>query len=258
VDQIKEAFTKVKQDISFLQEELYFVKKDLDKLKILVQDLISLSEETLKERKGEANLSQRRYQENPTYLEKNPTVKDYLPTEKEIFKPLKLQNKGISTGNGGVPTDRQTDRQTDQQIDFSLWDLKKPTNRLLEGEGKTQEEIIDFSKKDSFKEAASMLESLDNIKKELRLKFKRLTDQEILVFSTLYQLEEEKGHADYKSISSKLNLTESSIRDYVGKLIKKGIPVDKIKINNKSVHLGISPSLKKIASLSTILLLRDI
>ena len=80
----------------------------------------------------------------------------------------------------------------------------------------------------------------------------------MLVFSTIYQLEEEKGYTDYKSISNKLNLTESSIRDYIGKLIKKGIPIDKNKVNNKNIQVSISDNLKKIASLQTILHLRDL
>ena len=48
------------------------------------------------------------------------------------------------------------------------------------------------------------------------------------------------------------------LRDYIGRLIKKGIPLEKKKINNKIIHLSVSKNLKKIASLSTILQLRDI
>ena len=80
----------------------------------------------------------------------------------------------------------------------------------------------------------------------------------MLIFSLIYQLEEEKGHTDYKTLSEKLKLTESSIRDYVQRLIKKGIPVEKTKINNKNIQLKISRNLKKIASLSTIMQLRGI
>ena len=71
-------------------------------------------------------------------------------------------------------------------------------------------------------------------------------------------MEDETGFADYKSLSQKLNLTESSIRDYVGKLIKKGIPVDKNKLNNKIVCLNISKNLKNAVSLQTILALREL
>ena len=80
----------------------------------------------------------------------------------------------------------------------------------------------------------------------------------MLVFSTIYQLEEEQGTTDHKTLSKKLNLSESSIRDYVGRIIKKGIPVEKKRINNKHIQLTISDNLKKIATLSTILQLRDI
>jgi hypothetical protein len=251
MDQIKEAFLKVKKDVSVLQEEVLSIKQDINKLKELIEELISISKQAIVERRDEKRLE---FEDKfPTQVSENPTDKKFISTEKSYFKPLKHQNQGISIGNDGVPTDRQTNQQTDQQTDFPLIIVGEPTDRQT-----NPEETSNLIKKDSFKEAVGMLESLDNIKKELRLKFKRLTDQEVLVFSTLYQIEEEKGYADYKSISTKLNLTESSIRDYTGKLIKKGIPVDKIKINNKSIQLKISPNLKKIANLSTILLLRDI
>jgi len=106
--------------------------------------------------------------------------------------------------------------------------------------------------------AAKILDSLDSIKKEIRLKFKRLTTQEMLVFSTLYQLEEMSGDVDYKVLAKRLNLTESSVRDYIGRLIKKGIPVEKKRVNNKTILLSVSSNLKRITSLSTIIQLRDL
>ena len=110
----------------------------------------------------------------------------------------------------------------------------------------------------SIDNAVNILNSLDNLKKEIRLKFKRLTEQELLIFSTIYQFDEEFGFSDYRGISQKLNLSESSIRDYVQRLIKKGIPIEKNKINNKTIQLSISNNLKKIATLPTILQLRDL
>jgi len=249
MDSIKEAFVKVKQDILLLQQEIFFVKRDITELKDLMEELILISKQSLEKKEDKVEYSENGPKESPTPETEIPTDDSSFPTEKGGLKSLKNQKQGISTGNDGVPTDRQTNQQTNQQTDFTLI----PTHNSENREKQTLMEV-----QDPFKEAAGMLESLDTIKKELRLKFKRLTDQEILVFSSLYQIEEEKGYADYKTISIKLNLTESSIRDYIGKLIKKGIPVDKIKINNKSIQLKVSPSLKKIASLSTILTLRDI
>jgi len=71
-------------------------------------------------------------------------------------------------------------------------------------------------------------------------------------------LDEEKGFSDYKAIAERLNLSESSIRDYVGGILSKGVPVEKQRVNNKTIHLKISENLKKIATLPTILQLRDL
>ncbi len=151
------------------------------------------------------------------------------------FKPLNAQNLTISTGNQGASTDRQTDRQTDRHI-------------------KNQQE----NNENSFDNVLKILDSLDEVKKEIRLKFKRLTEQEFLVFSTIYQLEEEVSHVNYNILSEKLNLTESSIRDYVGRLIRKGVPIEKNKINNKNIQLKISQNLRRNAPLSAILQLREL
>jgi len=74
----------------------------------------------------------------------------------------------------------------------------------------------------------------------------------------LYSLENEGNEVDYPLLSSKLKLSESSIRDYILKIQKKGIPITKEKLNNKRVILHISQDLKKIASLDTILKLREL
>jgi Mn-dependent DtxR family transcriptional regulator len=103
-----------------------------------------------------------------------------------------------------------------------------------------------------------MLNSLDSIKKELRHQFKQLTSQEMAVFSCIYDLESQGFIVDYSLISQKMSLSESSIRDYIQKIIKKGIPIVKTKENNKKILLKIDENLKKIASLQTLLTLREI
>ena len=81
----------------------------------------------------------------------------------------------------------------------------------------------------------------------------------MLVFSTIYQLEEQGNREiTYKLLSKSLKLSESSIRDYVQRMIHKGVSIQKEKINNKKLLLTISPNLKKIASLPTIIQLREL
>ncbi|MGK0208825.1 MAG: hypothetical protein ACI83O_000079 [Patescibacteria group bacterium] len=197
----------------------------------------------------------------------------------------KMDNYDFSIGNEGVPTDIPTDTQLDTQTDIEI------QNRVNRREGDIQtdtqqatpksEEIQNFRQailtenklvtpliKDlgsidntlsEFERANKIFDSLDDIKKEIRAKFKQLTPQEMLIFSTLYTLENQ-GIQDigYSILAQTLNLTESSIRDYVNKLIKKGIPLDKQRINNKTIVLKVDNNLKKVATLPTIRKLREI
>ena len=127
-----------------------------------------------------------------------------------------------STGNEGVPTDRQT--------------IQQPT--------KSQSEHIS--------------ELLKEYRTELMLKFKGLTKQEFKVFSAVYILEQEGNRqVSYSLLAQKLGLTESSIRDYIMRLERKGIPVDKTKINNKLVILKIKPELKQLSTLENLSKLRE-
>ena len=170
------------------------------------------------------------------------------PTDQQTHNPpfyLNFPHKSESSiGNGGVPTDRQTDKPTDQQ-----------TQNYYEN-------THTISVKDpisEFKRANEILTSLDSVKKGIRTQFKSLTTQEMMVFSVLYALEGQNiENITYKTLATKLHLSESSIRDYINKLIKKDIPIDKIRQNNKTILLKISQDLKNVATLDTIIHLREL
>jgi uncharacterized protein with von Willebrand factor type A (vWA) domain len=232
MDYIKESFQRVKEDIFDLKNEINFLNSSLKETR---EKMIEICEIVKKMNEKTDYLMEKEQQTHSTQRQEIQTTSTHPSTHDYPFKPLNDQNIGISTGNEGVSTDRQTDRQTDNSTQ------KQP---------KIQRNAVD--------NAVEILDSLDNLKKEIRLKFKRITDQELRVFSTIYQTEEELGHSDYKTVAERINLTESSVRDYVGRLIEKGIPVEKRKINNKNIHLFISTNLKKIAPLNTILQLRDL
>ena len=226
MDLIRDSFNRVKQDMASLKQEIDFLKQSLSETRQQIKDICEILKQIIEKQAS-------------THKILNQTLSTHSSTLPLEIGGLKSQNLGISTGNEGVPTDRQTHQQTDTSTQNPF---------------KIQE-------KSSIDNAAKILDSLDSIKKEIRLKFKRLTDQEWLIFSTLYQLEEQNSIMNpttYKTLSQRLKLTESSIRDYIGRLIKKGIPVEKNKINNKTIQLSISNNLKKIASLSTIIQLRGL
>ena len=238
MNNLKRMFDEFGEDLNFFNNEVGNLKEEIKDIKEGFEDiykiLYNFKEKLAFLSKSQENISS-------THLSNVPTEIKGSSTHHPSFKPLNIQNMGISTGNQGASTDRQTDRHIDNQTQ----NYTKST--------KTQQDNLN-----TIDSAAEIIESLDNIKKQIRLKFKRLTNQEMLVFSTIYQLDEELDNIDYKTLANKLKLTESSIRDYVGRLIKKGIPVEKNKINNKNIQLKISPDFKKIASLSTILQLREL
>ncbi|MBU2615501.1 MAG: hypothetical protein KKC19_00155 [Nanoarchaeota archaeon] len=259
MDKIKESFQNVKDDMDFFYDELYQLKNELIENKENLAEIYSILSEINK--KLDKNL----INHSSTHNQTNATDSTNSSTHNHLLEPLKFQNKPFSNGNEGVPTDRQTDRQTDNQHENISKIEKNNTSYLtdvislesLRANLDLQESQAHISST-PIDDAAMILNSLDSLKKEIRLKFKRLTEQEITVFSTLYQIDEETGPTDYKTIASRLSLTESSIRDYIGRLIKKGIPVDKKKMNNKLILLSISENLKRVASLPTILELRDL
>ena len=299
-EKIKEAFSRVREDILNLGQEITDIKLQLletaQLFKQINDEFIKLKLEKIAENND--FLIRNTPTETPTHPQKTPThpvTPTETPTHPQEIQGLKSQNLAISIGNDGVPTDRQTDRQTNQQIfqhiisrNFStkVSDLVTTQQEKSEKEkenvvtnhqkeniskqtvdipDKVQRELIRETSlitekpiQQQIQEASKILESLDNIKKEIRRKFKKITRQEMLVFSTIYELEEQYREVDYSKIALKLSLSQSSIRDYVQKMINKGIPITKEKLNNKKILLHISPELKKIASLNTIIQLREI
>jgi hypothetical protein len=271
-DKIKEAFSKVKEDIFTLGNELQEIRLEIVEmkkdLKLLLNFFKENKEKELFEEENKINsLEKSSSTDTPTHIQTDTPLKSTNPTHsstiqhiqfsKMPLKGLKRQDTDFSTGNEGVPTDRQTDRQTDQQTHNGPKILNFDDFNAENDHSKGSKEAP-LDRINEFNKAAEILSSLDDIKKGIRLKFKQLTSQEIAVFSLVYNLEEAGEIVDYKVLSNKLKLSESSVRDYIGRIIKKGIPIRKEKLNNKQIILSISPDLKKIASLETILRLREI
>jgi len=246
-DPIKEAFTKAKQDIFNLQSQIESLKREILALKELIK-ASSLNLQQLPQIHSKTNESatpnqSSTQQEMLSNTAQNLTIR-HIPTDEIPQYSPKAQYMHISIGNDGVPTDRQTNQQTDTSAPIkqppALQKLDKKTNIS------------------HLEELSNIINSLDSIKKELRRQFKHLTSQEMTVFSCIYDLENKGFIVDYPLLSQKMSLSESSIRDYVQKIIRKGIPIIKTKENNKKILLKIDENLKKIASLQTIQSLRQI
>ncbi len=241
--EIKRSFENVKKDISDLSIELTELKYQLNEIQIQINEFISIFNSFLINSSKIPQSIPIYESDNSTYNFDRQTDTSTVPLE---IQGLKTQNLDISSGNKGVSTDRQTLRQTDKHTDFNLNLLKN-------------DEIKTNSIDKTIQKAANILESFGSIQSEIKSKFKSMTPQEVLVFSIIYELEEENpSNVTYSLIANKLNLSQSSIRDYVQRIISKGIPIIKHKVNNKKVCLGISSDLKKIASLNSILRIREL
>ena len=221
---IKESFKKVREDIDFFHREIQEIKRTLNLLKKPL--------------------------EIPTHNTKIPTLSNKNTTIQHSKEGVKTQKKAFSIGNYGVPTLHPTNNPTLHPtfqhpfISSEKFALNKNHNQA--------------DKITKLQQVSKILESLDEIKKEIRHKFKKLTNNEMLIYSTIYQLEELGIEATYDILAEKLTLSEISIRDYVRKIIRKDVPLNKIKQEKNKVIISIPQELKKIASLNTIIQLREL
>jgi len=261
---IKEAFSKIKEEMSSLTHQISELSNGLLETNALMKQL----NEEIIQLKLE-RIAGKPYQETPTHptqIPTHPATPLETPTHPLEIEGLKEGISGIPIGNEGVPTDRQTNQQTNQQILRQIISREIPPRNssfvVTKFINNVSEPISVVTKEkpiqQQIKEASEILNSLDLIKKDLRRKFKKITKQEMLVFSTIYALEEQEKEVDYQKVANKLGLSQSSIRDYVQKIALKGIPIVKEKLNNKKILLHISRELKEIAPLSAIIQLREL
>src|SRR3989344_2856353 len=88
--------------------------------------------------------------------------------------------------------------------------------------------------------------TLSKLNEDLEAHFNTLTKQEFLVFLSLYQLEEELSTVKFSYLANHLNLSESSIRGYINRLIQKGSPILRKRVNNKVINLSLSSDFRNL------------
>jgi hypothetical protein len=126
---VKEAFARVKNDIFALGNELSSIKNEFfdlkNQLNFLAESINSIKIEIMHFRESRTNLKNTPFYPTdiPTEDEINPTISaipSNNPTVPVEIRGLKYLNLDISSGNNGVPTDRQTNQQTDTYEGFSV------------------------------------------------------------------------------------------------------------------------------------------
>lgn len=214
---IKQSFSKVKEDITQLKNQLKELKDELNSQKM--------------------------------------SLNEVLPKINRVFDLLKDIKKEVSIGNEGV---RQTDRHLDRQTDTRQVDTYKPLNTGLNNNNSdfTEDNTLDrqTDTRQTFRQTDRHLDThqeyqqtQNNIKiiaDDINKIFLKLTKQELRVFLTIYQLEDEGIEPTYKSISIKTQLSESCIRDHISSLFKKNTPIIKKRLNNHTNTLSVLKDFK--------------
>jgi DNA-binding MarR family transcriptional regulator len=269
--ELKEAFEKIKEDMLFLSEQILGLKETLSEITNKLNNLCP--KDGLDVDSTQIRQIQHKFSTNSAiYSRDKPYFNNY---KGNAGVPADSQQMFGRQDNELMRTSKQLTEDSDTTTfkeDFSekenklkiLQEILQVVDSLKIEKNLDQEknEKIFFSpssveenlqKKEissSLKEISSDLNNrLSSIKIELKDKFKALTRQEFTIFSSLYSLEEQSKEITYKDLALQTGLTESSIRDYISKLISKGIPVIKERINNKIILLRISPELRNIATL---------
>jgi len=168
-----------------------------------------------------------------------------------------------STGNKGVSTDRQTDTQTFDTPPFLVdenhsRDFDTSTHLSTHSSTHPQhipEKLRHIPQKDP--EIPDLTSLMNSLKSDLKKRFKSLTKQEFYIFSILFTVDKTQDSVTYKDIAKRTGLTSSSIRDYIQRIISKGIPIYKEKLNNKVTILKIPAELRNLATLDNLMRLRN-
>jgi hypothetical protein len=268
MDLIKEAFQKIKEDMYSLQYQLEQLKSEIFDVKSTLNNIFQqlnnqqANQQQLDSLNFQLNLLKDQYLQiqqtlQQTNQQKIQTIQQEntlnkispasFPADNLSSKALLTQDMHVSTGNEGVPANSQTDKQSDNStgnegVKFAL----------------ISKDYLTRTSKPDLNKVKELINSLDEIKKDIRTKVKKLTNQEMIVFSTIFELESKGFLVDYPLLAQSLKLTESSIRDYVQRILKKGIPIEKYKENNKKVLVKVSEDFKKLTNLQTLLQLREL
>ncbi len=224
---LKIAFSKVKLDISAISTDLNEVKKAVS--------------------------------------EQNKQINELLRELGPLKELLKTSKNSSSTGNEGVnqSINHLINQSLNQSInhqsqDTPVW-AKKPENEsftpqepnpepgdLINQSSINQQENSQFNQSINHLINQSPKEPLKQLTNDISKVFSSLSKQELKLFLTVYQLEDEGIDASYKAISLKMGLSEHCIRSHISSLMRKNVPLIKNRLNNKINILRISPEFKAL------------
>ena len=245
---LKEAFFRIREEMDGIRAELSQMREELSYLTDSVEAVLGHLEEQKQEEsakrcaKSSADVPRNAPNFTERFIKKGQDVPNFdFGTSEEVsahFPPKSGElapKDDFSIGNRGVSALRQQIGNT-QATDPSPSSFQNSIPPELSGS------------------SGHLQENVERLKKVLQASFKSLTKQEFVIFSTLYQMEEElKRPVSYSELAIRANLTPNSLRDYISKLIVKKVPIIKEKHNNKQILLKIAPELRNIETLGNLI-----
>jgi DNA-binding MarR family transcriptional regulator len=104
---------------------------------------------------------------------------------------------------------------------------------------------------------SSTHQNLEALEEDFSKLFKNLTDREFSVFMAIYELEKQFNETNYSQIANRLNLTETTVRGTVNRLISKNLPVSKERLFNSKTSLSLKKDFHNLNLLSKLVRLRQ-
>lgn len=260
-ENVKNSFFRVKQHILLLENELKadrgFLIKQNDQIRFLLEEIRLISSErdelkaklsSLKHESSIGNGGVHSFIHSPFIhsadihsANKQSDKQSEGPKQESIVSHIPKTDGPIEV----FPEDQSFNNNIvlpANQAKFPMGEISPQQSLVIKKETQDESLIEANNRRHNARNTLGLLQghsSIIGLKSEISSKFSALSRQEFLTFLTVYQLEEEIEHVSYIDISAKLGLTEGCIRSYVSSLIKKGIPLVKLRYNNKVVYMSI-------------------
>ena len=208
---IKASFSKVKQDIQLVSNELIGLRQEVSEYKLKIQEISSkLTEltELLHNQKKEVSIGNEGVNQSINHL---------------INQSINHQsfNQSINHQEPETPQKEQFNEEKGVNQSFNQSINQSPINHLI-----------------------NQSIGLNALTKDISKVFLSLSKQELKLFLTVYQLEDEEIESSYKQISIRMGLSEHCIRSHLSSLFKKNVPLTKKRTNNHTNLLSISKDFK--------------
>ncbi|MBI5797998.1 HTH domain-containing protein [Candidatus Woesearchaeota archaeon] len=233
-DTIKESFRRVKEHMLALEREIRANREFI----ILQNKRIEALEAKIKPEKAK---------DNP---------KDTGKTEEKVISIPNIENSGNNPEKG----DLEENLPIEEEINH--YKIEVPQERM--GSLATPRRHVDTlatALRHPGTESGKHFDSqdIDEIKRSLNKVFNSLTNREFKVFMVIYSLEEQHASpTTYAELAQFLDLSSSSIRDYVSELLRKGVPIKKEKSRNGVAYVSVLKEFRDLNLISKLLAFRNL